>query len=335
MDADRDGFLDRDQFDNYAQLCADFVKIVNKDARFNVKYWEVMNEKDDQYFTQFYTNGGWGGLKDPAKPDRLKELITIYNKAAVAMKRIDPTIQVGGIGIARPDLQQFYVPFIRGTVEHLDFFTYHFYATGEASTSDSAIFDAPRSLGDHTRSIVQALKAASPNRVIPAMLGEYNISWTWETRDPRMTNSKGVVFDALSLVSALSNGATATLAWNEKDGIYGKTDDQDQLRLGGTFFKVLNQSMMGDRVLTTTTNTAIVQTFAVKNRLSGQRSLLVMNRSDQFQQVRFDFKGWQPSSAVTTYTFSPSGYSEKPINASDLEHGIAIPAHSVILLYTS
>jgi xylan 1,4-beta-xylosidase len=190
MDVDRDGFLDRNQIDAFAQLCADLVKIVNKEARVGVRYWEITNEKDDHYFTHFHRDGGWGGLKDPNQPDRLKELITIYNKAAVAMKKVDPTIQVGGIGLARSDLQPFYIPFIKGTITNLDFFTYHFYATGSAATLDSEIYHATQAIESRTASMINALKAASPKRSIPVMLGEYNISWTWETRDPRMSNDK-------------------------------------------------------------------------------------------------------------------------------------------------
>jgi hypothetical protein len=333
MDADRDGFLDRDQFDNYAQLCADLVKIVNRDAQLKVQYWEVTNEKDDHYFTQFHTNGGWGGLKDPAKPDRLNDLITIYNKVAIAMKRVDPTIRVGGIGLARPDLQPFYVPFIKGTANYLDFFTYHFYATGSATTSDQDIFQTTRAIGDYTRTIVQTLKTASPKRTIPAMLGEYNISWTWETRDPRMTNHKGVVFDALSIARTLSNGATATLTWNEKDGVYGKMDDQGKLRLGGRFLQLLNQSMIGDRVATTTNSESAITTFAVNNLTLGYKSCLLINSSNDVQQVRLKFTGWNPSrSTLETNMISSSGYLKKAVNWSNLKSGFAMPANSVMIL---
>lgn len=333
MDADRDGFLDRSQFDNYARLCADLVKIVNQDSHFKVKYWEITNEKDEHYFTQFHSNGGWGGLKDFAKPDRLNDLIAIYNKAASAMKQVDPNIHVGGPGISRADLQPFYVPFIKGTANHLDFFTYHFYATGSASTPDEEVFNATSKVGDYTASIVQVLKETSPIRTIPAMLDEYNISWTWETRDPRMTNHKGVVFDALSIIEALSNGAVATLAWNEKDGIYGKMDDQGKLRIGGYFLKLMNQFMIGDYVLTATNNQNIINTFAVRNLVLGHRTYLSINRSNDSQQIQIKFTGWSPTRPnLTMYMLSSSGYIKKIVNWSDVKDNFTMPANSVILI---
>jgi Glycosyl hydrolases family 39 len=333
MDADRDGFLDRHQFDNYARLCANLVKIVNQDSRFKVKYWEVMNEKDDLYFTQLHSNGGWGELKDATKPDRLNEAIAIYNKVALAMKQVDPKIKVGGPGISRPDLQPFYIPFIKGTADRLDFFTYHFYATGSAATPDKEVFDATSNIGDYTTAIVRALTANSPNRKIPAMLGEYNISWTWETRDPRMANHKGVVFDALSMVKSLSNGAVATLAWNEKDGIYGKMDDRNKLRSGGHFLKLMNQLTIGDYVATSTSNKQAIETFAVRNLDLGYRSCLIINRSERSEQIQVKFTDWSPTRpTLTMHLLSSSGYIKKIVNWSDIRDNLAAPANSVIFL---
>jgi Glycosyl hydrolases family 39 len=333
MDADRDGFLDRDRFDDYARLCADLVKIVNRDSHFKVKYWEITNEKDDRYFTQFHSNSGWGGLKDAAKPDRLNELIAIYNRAARAMKRVDRNIKVGGPGIARADLQPFYVPFIKGTADRLDFFTYHFYATGSAATSDKEVFDATSKVGDYTASIVKVLKETSPRRKIPAMLDEYNISWTWETRDPRMTNHKGVVFDALSTIEALSNGAVATLTWNEKDGIYGKMNDQCQLRIGGHFLKLMNQFTIGNYVLTSNKDRDIINSFAVRNLGDSYRTYLSINRSNHSQQIQIKFTGWSPTRPnLTLYMLSSSGYIKKTVKWSDVRDNFTMPANSVILI---
>lgn len=334
MDANQDGFLDTNQFDNYARLCAALVKIVNKDNHFGVKYWEVTNEKDDQYFTQFHTNAGWGGLINTRRPDRLNELITIYNKVAVAMKRADPTIKVGGPAIARADLQPFYVPFIRGTVRNLDFFTYHFYATGSASTSDSNVYNSTQAIANYTKSIVQALKNASPNRHIPAMLDEYNISWTWTTYDPRMSNNKGAVFDALSIVKAIENGASATLAWNEKDDIYGKTSNQNQLRPSAHLFHLLNNLLVGYRVRTTTSDSNVVVPFAVNSSAAGHKSYLIINRSNSPKRIRTNFNGWTPAQeTLNKYEVSALGYRYTTIQWNSISsRNFLVPANSVTLL---
>jgi hypothetical protein len=331
MDADNDGYLDSDRFDEYAKLCADLVKIVNKDNNLGVQYWEITNEKDIEYFSIFYTLSGWGKLIDPNQPDRLDELITIYNKVAEAMKAVDPSIKVGGPSIARPDLVPFYEPFVKGTLENLDFFTYHYYPTGSASTPDAEVFNATNSIGKYTKTIVDTLKKISPNRDIPAMLGEYNISWTWETHDPRMTNNKGAVFDALSIIEAIENGAAAALSWNEKDGSYGKTSYNDTLRPGGELLHLFNEYLIGNRISTTSNNSHIT-TFAV-DRPGSHKAYVLINSSNSPQEVAVTFNNWNSTSSnVSKHIISDSGYSQELTAWETVNNTtILLPANSVLL----
>jgi Glycosyl hydrolases family 39 len=127
---DKDGFLDPAQHDNYAGLMASLVKIVNKDLNMGVQWWEPMNEWDGRYFVDFYDKGGWGNLKNKNNPDRWSEVSAVFNKCAIAMKRIDPTIKVGGPAAARPDLVMMHEQFIQATKANLDFFSYHAYGSG-------------------------------------------------------------------------------------------------------------------------------------------------------------------------------------------------------------
>ncbi|MUG92030.1 DUF4114 domain-containing protein [Scytonema sp. UIC 10036] len=330
MDANNDGYLDSDRFDEYANLCADLVKIVNKDNKFGVQYWEITNEKDIEYFSIFHTKSGWGKLIDPNQPNRLDELITIYNKVAEAMKAVDPSIKVGGPSVARPDLTPFYEPFIKGTLHNLDFFTYHYYPTGSASTSDEQVFNATNSIGKYTKSIVDTLKKLSPDREIPAMLGEYNISWTWETHDPRMTNNKGAVFDALSIIEAIDNGAAASLSWNEKDGSYGKTSYNDTLRPGGQLLHLFNEYLVGNRISTSSNNSNIT-TFAV-DRPGSHKAYVLINSSNSAQEVAVTFNNWNSTqSNVSKHIISDAGYSQE-LTAWDTVNNstIFLPANSVI-----
>ncbi len=331
MDANEDGYLDSDRFDDYAQFCADLVKIVNKDNNLGVQYWEITNEKDIEYFSIFHTKSGWGKLIDPNQPDRLDELITIYNKVAEAMKAVDPSIKVGGPSIARPDLTPFYEPFIKGTADNLDFFTYHYYPTGSASTPDDQVFNATNSIGKYTKTIVDTLKKISPNRDIPAMLGEYNISWTWETHDPRMTNNKGAVFDALSMIEAIENGAAASLSWNEKDGSYGKTSYNDVLRPGGELLHLFNEYLVGNRI-STTSDKSNITTFAV-DRPGSHKAYVLINSSNSSQEVAVTFNNWNSTqSNVSKHIISDSGYSQE-LTAWDTVNNstIVLPANSVLL----
>ncbi len=326
-DAKGDGFLDADQFDAYAALCADLVRIVNKEARLGVRYWEVTNERDGRYFVPFYEDNGKGRLRDPAKPDRVNELAALYNRCAVAMKKVDPTILVGGPAAARPDLLAFHTRFVRGTLRHLDFFSFHAYASGSKETPDEAVYDRAAGMGDYTRAIAQMLKRESPRRHIPLMLDEYNISWTWQTRDPRMTNHKGSVFDALAMVHAVRGGADVTAAWNEKDGIYGKTDGQNRLRPGAHVFHLFNRYLVGDVVQADTSEPKAIVAFAVRDRKTRRRACLLVNRSNAEHQAEMAFTNGRP---VLRHQVSSVGFSKKPLRAEDSK--LPLPEHSVTVL---
>ena len=123
----------------------------------------------------------------------------------------------------------------------------------------------------------KALTAAVPGRSIPLFLDEYNVSWTWETRDPRMTDVKSAVFDALAVTSAVTHGAAGTAAWNECDGIYGKMDDAYHLRPSATLFHLLNAHMIGPVVSAVSADPQSVVAYAVKTARG--RSLLLINRT--------------------------------------------------------
>lgn len=331
MDTDKDDLLDPDKVDAYAQFCADLVRIVNVQGRHGVKYWEPTNERDDVYYVK---------LKNAGQPDRLNDLIDIYNRAARAMKAVDPSIQVGGLAFARADLYPQVERFITGalTAGTLDFLSFHGYASGDPTESDAAIYNriynptdrTVNSLAKHTADIRAMLDRASPNRHIPLWMDEYNISWAWWTGEKRMHNNKGAVFDALAMLYLTEAGADATMAWNEKDGAYGKTDDEDVLRPGAHVFHLMNRYMVGSRAKTQSGDeSAIAATAVLDSR--GEHALLIINRSDKRQQVIPQMQDWQPdSAALGRYEVSNLGLTRSAVNWRDVKAGaLRVPPHSV------
>ncbi len=334
MDANGDEFLDADQVDAFAAWCAELVRIVNKEYKHEVEYWEPTNERDNLYYVQF--NGG---------PDRLDELIDIYNRAARAMKAVDETIKVGGPAFTRPDLVQQVERFVAGTANQsprtLDFLSIHGYASGDRNDSDTQIYNRVLNADDpaagsraktaaDVRGIVDRV---SRGRRIPVWFDEYNISWTYTNNDPRMQNHKGAVYDALAVVHFADAGMDATAAWNEQDGIYGKADNDGVLRPSAHVFHLMNAFMVGRRVATDSGDPAAVVPFAVRDDSAGTRSVLLINRSNTLQEIVADFGGWRPRSEVLSrYEVSASGFSQTTVAASDLSGTLAIPPHSVTLI---
>ncbi len=316
--------LDPSEYDNYAQFCAQLVRILNVDQQRGVKFFEATNERDNIYYVEFVKNN---------QPDHLDELIEIYNRAAMAMKAVDPTIQVGGPAFTRGDLVAQVRRFVRGTLPNLDFMSYHFYATGNTTDSDEQIYNRTKSLARHSADIAQILREESPDRVIPAHVNEYNISYDFRQPDLRMRGHKGAVFDALSIIASIDTGTSVTNAWNERDGIYGKMDGSNNLRIGAETFQLFNNYLIGDRVATTTSDDNAVVVYAVKNRATNLKSYLVVNRTPSVQRVETNFGDWQTGSTFARYEISSGGYHTGTISRAALTGGeFYVPDHSVTLL---
>ena len=176
-------------------------------------------------------------------------------------------------------LTDFITRFAAATAPHLDFFSYHAYASGSKYDSDTQIFDRTEFFGGATNRIVAILKGAILKRPIPVFFDEHNISWIWETRDPRMTNVKGAIFDVLTMVSAVTNGADCTLAWSEKDGIYGKMDDSYHPRPCMRTFALFNRYLVGSLASAATSAPEAVVACAVQSAAPSRKSVLLINRS--------------------------------------------------------
>ncbi len=340
MDLDSDGYLDEDQFDDFAQFCADLVEIINVDHQFGVVYWEPTNERDDLYYTHLVNDG---------KPHRMNELIEIYNQAAKAMKAVDPTIKTGGPAFARPDLTPQVQAFVDGTINEqspttLDFLTYHFYASGDLGESDTKIYDRPHhptdgsvnTLATTTSAIRSILDTASPDRHIPLWLDEYNISWSWTNNDPRMHNEKGAVFDALAMIYAQKNGAQGTTAWNDYDGIYGKITGSDfALQPNAHTFQLMNNYFVGQTVEGISEDEAKVVAYAVKN--NGKHSLMLVNRTNDVQLVNAELSGiMADGTTIQKHQLSSAGYSIQQSNWYTISQQVqAVPPNSVTVFTDS
>ncbi len=327
MDTDNDGYLDADQYDAFAAWCAELVRIVNIEHGHRVVYWEATNERDDIYYVRF---------KNAGQPDKLDELIDIYNRAALAMKAVDPTIKVGGLAFARGDLYDQVTRFVNAAVAAgtLDYLSMHGYASGDLRESDTQIYNRAASLAKHGADVRAILDAASPSVHIPIWFNEYNISWCFCNNDPRMQNHKGAVFDALSMVYLHDAGVDVTNAWNEKDGIYGKTDGSNKLRPSAHVFHLLNTYALGQRVATTSSNDKAIVTYAVKDEARGIRTYLIINRSSSPQLVQTTFGGWKPKfEQFNRHQISAAGFTTDSISWSSLKaDGMIVPDNSVTVL---
>lgn len=321
---DEDRVLKDEYLDDYAALCAELVKILNIELGLGIEEWEPLNERELVYVR---------GLERAGKPTRFHDLVTIYNRCAEAMKAVDPTIKIGGPTISNLGWLDLARQFTPGALDNLDFFTTHVYVTNDKNAPDELIFDAAEEFGPRAAKLREYLDWISPNRYLPLSVNEFNINWTYHSKDPRMVNHKSAVFDALAMSSMLSHGVDSTLAWNDTDNIYGKMSRRYELFPSAHLYHVLNGHFIGEIVQTGADVPRRVVPFAVQG--GEAPAMMLVNRTDAEQTalVAFSGAGWQSGQPLVRHRIDEGGYSAEPMPwQGGQEIGLQLPPFSVTLI---
>jgi hypothetical protein len=279
MDADDDGYLDANQFLPFAKLCAELVRIVNQEGSNlpSILDWEITNELDERYHQRFYEAG---------KPDRLPELVRLYQLIAREMKRMDQRIRTGGPSAMNSYNFDFHQRFISACASEIDFYTVHLYVSGKSTEPDSLIWKRADSPAYPIARIRDLLDAASGGIRIPLHLNEYNIGYDWRKADQRMVTGFGAVWDAWFMFAALEAGADAAAAWNECDGVYGKTTAKHQRRPAAELWHLLTRHVTGlQRQAVWQQPSSDLKAVASTSADAKSRSLLVINRGARARTV--------------------------------------------------
>ena len=255
-----EGLLDPTEIDRYAAFCADLVRVINQRLRYQVKLWEPLNEQDVAY----------------QKAGKLEQLWLVYNRAAAAMKAVDPTIQVGG-PVLTWDNSDRLTAFLRTSAPHVDFISWHRYASGNVNDSTETLMAATLNYGQQVRRFREIAFQSSAGRTIPLFLSEYNLNYSWQSGETRHHTHIGAVWFASVLKHLAEAGIEMAASWHLKDQIYGLIDAANRPRPAATVFAWANQYLVGT-VLATQSSQAVVEAIAVQQS-NDDRSLLLLNKS--------------------------------------------------------
>jgi hypothetical protein len=288
---------------------ANLVRIVNVTAKLGVKYWEIYNE-----------NGGTGTTRG-----------TELKNCCKAMKAVDSTIKVGGTAMSFLD-QNFFAGLAQNGLPDMDFVSYHGYQGGSTSgTSDAVIYDWAAGLGNGMKQLRTMLNTQSPNKYIPIIFDEYNISYDWNTVDQRTTSNKGGVFSALVMVTGVDNGADITNRWNESEPSFAFMTSAGAPYTVAHVYHLFNQYCYGSQVTTTTSDAKSVVGFSVKN--NGRHTVVLINRSASQQTANITFTGWNPSSELSRYqVWTRNGIDSSSTAWTSGGNAVVLPDNSVTFL---
>lgn len=309
-----DGLLDPSEYDAYAAFCADLVKIINVQLGRHVVYWEPFNEEDVSYFKQ----------------GKFDDYCALYNKVAVAMKAVDPTIKVGGMAFTWPDPAKI-EPFLKNCGPHIDFLSWHAYA-GDGHDSTAKIM--ADTAGDDARlaSLRALVTKYLPNRPVPLVWDEYSLAWTYQSPETRQWTNVGAVWFASTLKHMADSGLEMANQWNLKDRFYGLVDDDDTPRPAATVYTWGNAYLVG-AVAATTSDQPLTEALAI-GQASGKRSVLLINKADTpvTVTVRMTGPGSWKRGKVAVLRLDASGQTQDDLSVSNALNGIVLPPYSLALL---
>jgi hypothetical protein len=282
------------------------VRIVNVEAGYDVKYWEVFNEK-------------W------------ETTAAMHREIYRAMKAVDSTIIVGGPGWFYLDLD-FLTGFTRDALPEIDFVSFHHYAVaGDTDRTDVDVYNGVRQLGRQAAQLRVNIDEVSPDRHIPIQWNEYNIHWRWRSPDPRVKTNKGAVVFALFMATAVDVGAEVSNVWNECEAPFGFMTCEGDLHVPAHVFHLFNRHMYGEQVAAASADSDAVVAYAVKTDTTW--SLALINRSPQEQVAPVDFSGAYVPSDWQRHQVWEDGYSgAQAVNRSEIIDGITLPDNSVTIL---
>lgn len=304
--------LPAEKEEEFIRLCGELPKVM-REIGHPVAMIEVINEREGHY----------------EKAGELPRLWSLYARCVEAIRASDPDVLVGGPALTWPK-----PAWVKSFIEHeglaySDFFTWHNYASGKATDSNEHVFAAADRLGRHAADTMQALADAGyPD--MPGYLTEYNVSWAWTTRDTRMGNNVGAVFQALVIKNLAEAGASGAFVWHVQDNIYGLLKSDGTRRAPADLF-LWGKHLVGDMHPVATQDTNAIEGMAVR-RKDGERAVLLMIKSDRPVRV---FPGdsltsdgpWRTVEAIV-----PEGFAE-PAWAPG--QPIDLPGYSLLLLSTA
>jgi len=171
---------------------------------FYVKYWELGNELD----------GHWelgNTLPDGSKMTAIS-YIKLYKEYAIAMKKADPTIKVGG-SVASNNSLPFIEELIADTSAPLDFVSFHTYPSKEKETDFITMANHATEINDAVSKIKKWLTKYRPNQkdTIEIALTEWNIKVKEDITTVDLTNT---LWSSIMLGEIAKSGIDIAIQWD-------------------------------------------------------------------------------------------------------------------------
>jgi len=289
-----------------AKMAAEWVKWANKKEKYGVEYWEVGNELE----------GGWEmGHYLPDKSEMTGKLYAKkFAEFAEAMKKMDPTIKVGG-----PASGAAYAGFskalLKNAGENVDFISFHHYPEKQSLVDDDTLFGRIFEFDKIIAKIRAMIKKYQPERADEIEIGvtEWNCKLTEGRQTGDMTTG---LWTCLFIGEMMKTSVDFANQWDiftqkEKGGHCALHFTRDGRIVPKSQYWAfwLWSNHMGDELLSSTVSGNGKLHSIATRRADGWISVMLVNLSrTERASATLDFKGFNPAERVDVRLFSRRSY---------------------------
>ena len=295
----------------FAQFCADLVQIVNVDYHLGVKYWEIPNERESGFVTP--------GLST-------LQMSNLIKTAALAMKAVDSTIQIGGAATAWVNIE--YLTELVELTPEMDFISCHTYS-GDCTNSLDDMYNVAQYAAEDLWMLRKALNANDPLQYIPIFLTEYNLSFQG---CDYIQSHEGAVYDAIMMTEPLKAGIDATCYWNIAPYSDMSVIIGDELKENAHLFENFNKFFQGALVESYSSDSTKVLVYSTVDESTNNYAFCLINRTAVNQNVQVQTVGIVPDTLQRFLWSEQSSYLGDTTTWQDLANGnMSLPPLSVTM----
>jgi hypothetical protein len=260
-----------------------------------------------------------------------------YLAVRAAMLEVDPTIEVGAVGVGDPTgWSDWGSEVIEQAGDDLDFYVVHSYGFDESPSADDAV-RRPSTLWPQTMASVREHLAED----VPVAVTEYNlVSFEAGDTEQTMTKAMNALFVADTIGQLAVSGVGIANQWNLANGTTASGTDYGMISLedGSRFPQYEAMELwgrVGSELLVTEVSDDALRGYATRHE-DGRLTLLVLNLSDEESTRTIRLSGADVSGEVemvSQWTDDLAGATmssdSTTVLASDGESTVTLPAWSV------
>jgi thiamine phosphate synthase YjbQ (UPF0047 family) len=282
---------------------AEWVKWANQKMGYNVHVWEIGNELGGAWEAGSELPFGQGQLTAQMYTKR-------YNEMAAAMRKVDPTIKIGG--------GAFVEEMIRDCGEYVDFASIHTYP-GSTTMTDAQMFtDMPKLVEREIGAVKKWIHQYQPQREnkIEIAYTEWNLGFSVDK-----SQMFAGLWSSIFLAELAKNGAHLAHQWDAFSDLLHIPEEGNYARKSEYYALWLWNNYMGDRLIPATSSHRAVYTAATRSN-DALTVMLINTDRERDAKVNVQLSGFTPADTgevarVTSREYHWNTQTRKPLWSND------------------